>query len=206
VDEPWATQRLKSGLSSGEGLIYNVRDALWKKESIKATGRVVEYQQVIVDDGEANKRLLIVEPEFASTLTVMGREGNTLSAGLRQAWDDGNLSPLTRNHPMKATGAHISVIGHITRQELLARLDDTSKANGFANRFLWVLVRRSKVLPQGAAVPDATLNPLVKRLLFGKHKSANDRARALHMIESLGLATATKEETGGRPRTGWKPA
>lgn len=146
--------RIKSGLSSGEGLIYNVRDPVWEKESIKEKGRVVDYQDVIVDAGESDKRLLIVEPEFASTLTAMSREGNILSAVIRQAWDDGNLSPLTRNNPIKATGAHVSTIGHITWPELLARLDDTSKANGFANRFLWPLVRRSKELPDGAAIPE----------------------------------------------------
>lgn len=164
VDHEWVSNRVKSGLSSGEGLIYNVRDALWRREPVKEKGRIVDYQEVEVDPGESDKRLLIVEPEFASTLTVMGRDGNTLSTVIRQAWDDGNLSPLTRNNPMKATGAHISIIGHITKAELLARLDDTSKANGFANRFLWALVRRSKELPEGKPVPDEVLRPLGERL------------------------------------------
>jgi hypothetical protein len=119
---------------------------------------------IVVDLGESDKRLLIIEPEFASTLAVMSREGNTLSAALRQAWDEGNLSPLTRNNPIKATNAHISIIGHITRQELLARLDNTERANGFANRFLWALVRRSKELPEGAAIPDEVLHSLIERL------------------------------------------
>lgn len=141
VDPVWAEKRIKSGLSSGEGLIYNVRDALHKKEPVKEKGRVVDYQEVEVDAGEHDKRLLIIEPEFASVLTVMTREKNTLSAVIRQAWDGGNLSPLTRNNPMVATGAHISIIGHITKHELLVSLDDTSRANGFGNRFLWVLVK-----------------------------------------------------------------
>jgi hypothetical protein len=117
-----------------------------------------------VDEGEADKRLLVVEPEFASVLTVANREGSTLSEILRQAWDNGNLSPMTKNNPIKATGAHISLIGHVTKQELLARLDDTSKANGFANRFLWALVKRSKELPEGGAVPDELLLPLAECL------------------------------------------
>jgi hypothetical protein len=83
---------------------------------------------------------------------------------LRQAWDNGNLSPMTKNNPISATGAHISLLCHITKQELLARLDDTSKANGFANRFLWALVKRSKELPEGGAVPDELLLPLAERL------------------------------------------
>jgi hypothetical protein len=163
-DSDWTKGRIKSGLSSGEGLIYNVRDPVWKKEPIKEKGRVIEYQDVLADPGESDKRLLILEPEFASTLTVMAREGNILSAVVRQAWDSGNLSPLTRNNPIKATNAYVSFLGHITTLELLVRLDDTSKANGFANRFLWLLVRRSKELPEGMAVPEEELFPLTERL------------------------------------------
>jgi hypothetical protein len=163
-DEAWAASRIKSGLSSGEGLVFNVRDAFWKKEPVKEKGRTVDYQDVLVDDGERDKRLLIVEPEFSSTLTVMAREGNILSAVIRQAWDDGNLSPLTRNNPIQATGAHVSILGHITKQELLARLDNINMANGFGNRFLWALVKRSKLLPKGEAAPDHILNPLIQRL------------------------------------------
>src|SRR5262249_29432197 len=146
-DPDWSKDRVKGGLSSGEGLIYNVRDPQWKKEPVKKGGHVGDYEDVRVDEGESDKRLLIVEPEFAAVLTVANREGNTLSEIIRQAWDDGRLSPLTKNNPLKATGAHISILAHITTQELLVRLDDTSKANGFANRFLWALVRRSKELP-----------------------------------------------------------
>lgn len=163
-DPDWVKTRVKSGLSSGEGLIYNVRDAVYKQEPVKEKSRVVDYQTVCTDPGEDDKRLLIIEPEFASTLTVMNREGNILSAVIRQAWDTGNLSPLTRNNPIAATNAHVSIVGHITKDELLARLDDTSKANGFANRFLWALVKRSKELPDGEAVPGELLLPLAERL------------------------------------------
>lgn len=166
VDHDWASERIKGGLSTGEGLIFNVRDPIEKTEPIRdnKTKQVLDYQQIIVDPGVDDKRLMVIEPEFASTLTVMDREGNTLSPVMRQAWDDGNLSPLTRNNPIKSRGAHISIIGHITQQELLARMDDTSKANGFANRFLWCLVRRSKELPEGADVPDEIVQGLADKL------------------------------------------
>jgi BT4734-like, N-terminal domain/Protein of unknown function (DUF3987) len=164
VDPDWSKNRIKTGLSSGEGLVFNVRDPIYKQEPIKEKGRVVDYQEVMVDPGESDKRLLVVEPEFASTLTVMGREGNTLSAVIRQAWDDGNLSPLTKNNPIRSTGAHVTLITFITSQELLSRLDDTSKGNGFANRFLWALVERSKELPEGAMVPERIITSLTDKL------------------------------------------
>jgi hypothetical protein len=75
---------------------------------------------------------------------------------MRQAWDGDRLRTLTKNNPTKSTGAHISIIGHITKDELLRHLSETEAANGFANRFVWVLVRRSKELPFGGDVPETT--------------------------------------------------
>ena len=165
VDEPWARTRIKTGLSSGEGLIHNVRDARSEMQPIKDRGRVVDYQTVIVDEGEADKRLLIFEPELATILRRMRGDGNTLSSILREAWDSGHLSTLTKNTPLRATDAHISILAHITHEELVTSLTETDRANGFANRFLFLLVRRSKVLPEGAVVPPAELAPLVDALV-----------------------------------------
>ena len=120
--------------------------------------------QAWVDQGVEDKRLLIVEQEFSQALKVMSREGNILSVTIRQAWDSGKLSPLTKTNPIEATRAHVSILGHITREELLRHLTETEQANGFANRFLWALVRRSKLLPSPKPIPEATLSPLVDRL------------------------------------------
>jgi hypothetical protein len=57
VDEAWASKRVRSGLSSGEGLIYNVRDAREEQQPVKEHGRVMDYQIVVVDAGEPDKRL-----------------------------------------------------------------------------------------------------------------------------------------------------
>jgi hypothetical protein len=94
----------------------------------------------------------------------MGRDGNTLSPALRDAWDSGNLRTLVKNDPLKATGAHISVLGHITSSELLRYLSDTEAHNGFANRFLWACVKRSKCLPEGGTVSEEELSILQARL------------------------------------------
>lgn len=145
VDADWAAQRIKSGLSSGEGLIYQVRDPL--KD----------------DEGEKDKRLLVLEEEFASTLRVAERQGNTLTALLRQAWDSGNIRTLTKN-PLAATNAHISILAHVTKEELKRYLSATEIGNGFANRFLWVFVRRSKALAEGGRFHEENIDDLVQRL------------------------------------------
>jgi len=143
VDPTWATGCILTGLASGEALIAEVRDGSGDD-----------------DLGAADKRRLVEEPEFARLLAVAGRQGSTLSHIIRDAWDGRRLKNRTKQNQQQATNAHISLLGHITREELLRRLDDTEIANGFANRFLFVLVRRSKHLPEGGSLDPAALDDL----------------------------------------------
>jgi hypothetical protein len=171
ADDTWCQKCVASGLSSGEGLIWAVRDAIEKKEPIKKEGRVTGYQTVVVDEGVSDKRLLADESEFAQVLRVMQREGNSLSPVIRQSWDTGDLRSLTKNHPARATGAHVSIAAHITRSELAKHLKDTEALNGFANRFLWLCVRRSRLLPDGGRALD--LSPLGTRLNYALAAARN---------------------------------
>jgi hypothetical protein len=164
ADAGWAENRIQSGLSSGEGLIWAVRDPIERKDPVKEHGRVVAYETIIADHGIDDKRLLVIETEFSSTLKVAEREGNTLTGVVRQAWDTGSLRLMTKSSPAKSTGAHISVVGHIRQNELLRCLNSTDLGNGFANRFLWLSVRRSKMLPDGGHVPHSELDAIAAKL------------------------------------------
>jgi hypothetical protein len=150
VDPGWASDHIVSGLSSGEGIVHAVRDP------------VVNGDGEEVASGVADKRLLVIEPEFASPLRHMERSGNILSSTLRSFWDTGSSASLTKNSPEKATGATVTVIGHITVDEIRRYLTKTERANRLANRFLFALVRRSKSLPFGGDRVD--LHPFVERL------------------------------------------
>lgn len=161
AEPQWETNCLQSGLSSGEGLIWHVRDAVEKLVKNKTTG---EMEPEVVDPGIADKRLLVQESEYASVLRVAGRDGNTLSAILRDAWDKGRLQTMTKNSAAKATGAHVSVIGHVTADELRRELSSTEAGNGFANRFLWLCTKRSQELPEGGCLGENELTPLAARL------------------------------------------
>jgi hypothetical protein len=89
ADAAWGGRCIQSGLSSGEGLIWAVRDEITAEEPIR-TGkerRISDYQTVIKDHGIEDKRLIVVEPEFSAPLRVSERDGNTLSPVIRQAWD-----------------------------------------------------------------------------------------------------------------------
>lgn len=158
ADPTWA-DRIATGASSGEGLIWHVRDAeSTKRQTSGKSGGSPP------DPGVSDKRLLVIEPELASVLDRIGREGNTLSAILRQAWDSGKLDTLVKNNPATATDAHISLIGHITGEELRRKLTATEQANGFANRFIWIYSRRSKLLPWGGNLASVDWEPYVARL------------------------------------------
>ncbi|MFN8664588.1 MAG: hypothetical protein U0075_22095 [Thermomicrobiales bacterium] len=148
--------RVVGGLSSGEGLIHAVRDEVTKPDKFGV--------ETVVDPGVKDKRLLAVEPEFSSVLRVASREGSTLTEVVRRAWDGDDLRVMTRNSPLVATAPHVSLIGHITSAELVKELSETAQANGFANRMLFVAVRRSKLLPHGGSLTDAEVEALGKRL------------------------------------------
>lgn len=142
-DRQWGDDRIQSGLVSGEGLIHHVRDP--ETEARESNGK----KPPEADPGVTDKRLLIVETELSRALKAMNRDGNTLSDVVRQAWDSGSLRTLGKHKASKATGAHISIIGHSTQADVAKHLTENDSANGFANRFLWVAVRRSKLLPSG---------------------------------------------------------
>ena len=165
IDHKWTQKRIKGGLASGEGLIWEVRDPIYKREPVKHAGKNTgDYIEVLADSGVEDKRLLVCEAEFASILKVMGREGNTLSDIIRKAWDTTDLNTLAKNSPAHASGAHISMIGHITADELRRHLDRTEMANGFGNRYLWVCVKRSKILPHGGKIDQVDFGPFLQRL------------------------------------------
>lgn len=177
ADPTWAAKRISGGLSSGEGLVYPIRDPVEKTK---------KGETVIEDPGEPDKRLLIVEEEFSSVCKVATREGNTITEQIRKAWDGRTLGVMTRNSPLRATSPHVSILAHITQEELLRVFDSTDAANGFGNRFLWVCVRRSKLLPEGGRLPEDEADSLVHRtsqaLAFARKRSEvrrNDDARAL---------------------------
>jgi hypothetical protein len=164
VDEEWGRDRIQTGLSSGQGLIWAVRDPSTKRERVPQRGEAPRYEEVEADPGVCDKRLLVFEPEFASVLRQVEQQGNILSIILRQAWESDTLRTMTKHDPTRATGAHISLIAHCTVEEVRRYLSKTEIANGFGNRHLWLCVERSKVLPEGGAIDPGVMTGLQERL------------------------------------------
>ncbi|MCM2353983.1 MAG: YfjI family protein [Pseudobdellovibrio sp.] len=160
ADSEWFNERVKKGLSSGEGLIAHISD------------------HTLVDGGTSlvsetkDKRLLCVESEFSSVLKVAHREGNILSQILRDSWDSVTLQTLTKNNPIKATNPMVSIIGHITDAELIKFLSSTEIANGLANRFIFIRAASDKRLANPEPIPEE-----VKTYLSNLLKIAIGKAR-----------------------------
>jgi hypothetical protein len=158
ADPRWADERVVGGLASGEGLISALGD-------------------------QSDARLFVVEPEFARTIAVCSREASTLSAVIRQAWDTGELRVMTRKDPLSVAGAHVSVYGNITVEELRRRTTDTDAANGYLNRYLHCLAHRARLLPSGGDVDPVVLGALgahIRRVL--------DAARRVGRLRRSGVA------------------
>jgi hypothetical protein len=139
IDPAWESTRQVGGFGSGEGVINSIRDD--QEITVKGKTHIV--------DGIEDKRLFIREGEFSRILAVGKREGNLLSQVLRDAWDSKTLRNTVKNSPQTATDPHVSAVCDITQHEINLRLEDADRYNGFANRFLWVFVERTKLKPFG---------------------------------------------------------
>lgn len=145
-NETW-TDCIKQGLSTGEGLITHFAPHAAPDGDDDDDGHKPEPIPV-------DPRLMVVESELARLLIVMNRPDNILSTTIRQAWEVGELSVMTRKNPLDVKGVHVSIIGHITTEELRKHLAAVDRANGFANRFMFAMVKRSKELPFGGEAID----------------------------------------------------
>lgn len=134
ADERWLTTRIRNGFGSGEAIIADVA----------GTG-----------DEAPDTRLFVLEPEFSRLLAINARDGSTQSMVLRAAWDGGTLAVRRSKDRVIAEGAHVSIVGHVTPDELRARLTEADVAGGFANRFLLVCVRRSRKIPRPRPLQDS---------------------------------------------------
>ena len=142
------------GLSSGEGIGWAIRDA---REPDAATGKGGDL-------GVNDKRLMVIETEFANVLAQIKREGSVLSAIMRNVFDGGDIEPLTKTSQLMATKPHVVVVGHITGHELREKSTENDAANGLLNRFMILHVHRPKLVPLPEPTPDDVLQALAVRL------------------------------------------
>lgn len=168
----------KGGLSSGEGLANALKDDPTESDAKK------ELDSCFTSD----KRMLVIESEFASLLGMFKRTGNILSTTLRSMWDGGDLGQLTKKDPIKATNHHCTIIGHITEHELIKNITQIDVSNGFLNRFILMYVNRKKLVPNPTSTDGLVVkelaNNLEEVLIFIIENSSQSKPLVLTFDES----------------------
>ena len=151
MDAAFAPQIHRGGLSSREGLVALMHDGY----------RQGRQEVPPIED----KRLWVVETEFANVLHQGRRDGNTLSAALRDCWDGVDLKPATKSNRLYASDPHVCLSGAISPGELTTLMSNRELTNGFANRFLMIWAERTRILPFPKETPEAVVGDLARRAL-----------------------------------------
>jgi hypothetical protein len=154
----WSDTHVGSGLSSGEGLA-------------QALSELAEP-----------RTFMAVETEFGRVLSVAARRDQTIVDVARQLWDGSHVATLNRKATV-VNGAHFSLLGHITRDELREKLQTVDIRNGFANRIVWTYAQRPRLIPGGARLPQGLLSAVALPL-----SEAIDAASELHEIRRTAKA------------------
>ena len=140
--------------------------------------------RVVTDAGIDDKRLCVNLGEFQGILSVCHRPDNLLSVVMRDGWDGLPLHNLVKNNPASCDEGCCHFLADVTRADLSVGLSQADRANGFANRFLWAYVYRTKLLPEGGGDMDWTVEvpQLREAVEFGRQvgrvfmdKAARDR-------------------------------
>lgn len=150
LDPYLAPQVHQGGLSTREGLAFLIHDGYRDGKN--------EVEPV------HDKRLWVIESEFANVLQQTKRDGNTLSAALRDCWDGGAIKPATKSNRISASFPHVSLSASVTPAELLGLMTARELTNGFANRFLTIFAERMKLLAFPQATPQEAVDALAQRV------------------------------------------
>lgn len=146
INPEFVNKNFCTGMTSGEGITSKIRDT---SDS---------------DKGVDDKRLFVVETEFAKPLNNMKREGSNLGGTIRQIFDCDKIGSMARGNQDSCLEPRVAIHAHSTVEELKGMLAEMDKVNGFGNRFLFVCTRRSKELPHGGNVHFPALFALAERI------------------------------------------
>jgi hypothetical protein len=134
------------GVSSGEGLINHIRD----------DREVLVDGEMVLEEGEPNKRLFLNLSEMGGLLAQTRRAGSILSAVIRDGYDCSPLQTNSKISPCSVAEPYISMSASITPAELVGLLFDPRDAqvnadNGLGNRPLYAWVLRTKLVSRPGA-------------------------------------------------------
>ncbi|GAA3552581.1 hypothetical protein GCM10022222_40260 [Amycolatopsis ultiminotia] len=189
----WSSAKRLATAAAPDFMVANVRSGLTSGEGLAAM--FTDDPDEAPDDGDTpakprrrggrlpagDRRLVVFEAEWAGVMERMKREGNSLSATLRAAWEGGDLSTMAVTARI-APESHIGILGHITPDEFRSKVSRSDMAGGTYNRFLPLMVSRTRFLPGGQGAPDAIVKGLGAELA--------ERLDAAGELDSIGFTTA----------------
>ena len=148
LDDRYLVDRTTTAVGSGQGLLAKITDTVF---TLNAAG-----DEVVAIEGSDDKRVLYVEEELGQLFTrMLAQDG--IEKMITKAWDSGLLETTTKKESMRCEQPHVSIIGHITPDELFDRLEHRLVDNGFSNRWLYMLIKPTQVKflePRPEDVPD----------------------------------------------------
>ncbi|MDD5272599.1 MAG: DUF3987 domain-containing protein [Methylovulum sp.] len=165
-------QSHSGGLSSREGLAGLIHDGHGENKAI--------------DD----KRLWVIESEFANVLHQGRRDGNTLSTALRDAWDGSDIKPATKKFTAVSSAPHIGIHANITPSELKGLSSSRDIHNGFFNRFLMVFSENVAHVAFPSPTPESAVDDLaaqaadIIRYAKGGYPASSNGLQ-MHMSEAV---------------------
>lgn len=171
-----------SDFSSGEGLIQ----------------RLVK---VAPDPVLGDTRAFAWTEEFAGVLRAKNRDGSILGQVLRRAFDGDRLERNTVRSNGSVDAPALSLVAHVTPEELRAEASMLDAASGFLNRFLLVPVSPVAV-PRTPPLPEDAYRDLARRLSDSVKVARSHRGPALVTPEAHVLLDRVDEwrmATRGRP-------
>ena len=118
----WFDNCIVTDMQSGEGIVSRIKDeVLGFQKGRRKPGQAPV--QVVIEPGVDDKRLLDIEEEFSEPLKMAQRRGSSLTEMHRKCWDSPRqIQTAKKNSPLKASDPHVSLLGHSTREELVASL------------------------------------------------------------------------------------
>ena len=186
VDEQWRADRVITAVGSGEGLLSKITDPVF---TINPRG-----DEVLAIPGSPDKRVLYVEEELGALFNKMVVQ-ESVEKTITKAWDSGALETATKKESMRCATPHVSIVGHITPDELYDRLDKRLMDNGFSNRWLYVLIKRTAVVsrpPAPEAIPGVA--GLADRVAEGVRRAVRDMDGPVEFTpEAAAMFDATHE-------------
>jgi hypothetical protein len=130
IDYEWMNKRRYGSFNSGDGIVVVLRN-----------NRKIPKDRTTLDN-----RLFIQTEEFSKVLKAINWANNNLEEVLCECWDcKSAINSTNKKDDFFAENPFVSIFGNTTPRALKVYLGILQQENGFGNRFLWPMVRKTRV-------------------------------------------------------------